>query len=141
MTAPVAASRTSTATKARLTRPFHLANAEEVLNRLSKVSLESNKLRSGQFGKYGDAAGQGAETACQVLMAADPAAGCVIQITVIAMRVCYLYSQEDGAMANIRSYDGWWDLSLIDDRNERALLSAFVAVVAVWAMTFLFALF
>jgi hypothetical protein len=44
-------------------------------------------------------------------------------------------------MANIHSYDGWWDLSLIDDRNERALLSAFVAVVAVWMMTFLFALF
>ena len=71
-------------------------------------------------------------------MAADQAAGCVIQITVIAMRVCYLCCQEDGAMANIHSYDGWWDLSLIDDRNERALLSAFVAV---WAMTFLFALF
>jgi hypothetical protein len=44
-------------------------------------------------------------------------------------------------MANIHSYEGWWDLSLIDDRNERALLSAFVAVVAVWATTFLFALF
>jgi hypothetical protein len=65
----------------------------------------------------------------------------VIQITVIAMRVCYSHAEEDGVMANIHSYEGWWDLSLIDDRNERALLSAFVAVVAVWAMTFLFALF
>ena len=45
------------------------------------------------------------------------------------------------AMANFNSYEGWWDLSLIDDRNERALLSAFVAVVVVWATTFLFALF
>jgi hypothetical protein len=44
-------------------------------------------------------------------------------------------------MTSIHSYEGWWDLSLIDDRNERALLSAFVAVVAVWATTFLFALF
>ena len=44
-------------------------------------------------------------------------------------------------MANIHSYEGWWDLSLIDERNERALLSAFVAVVAVWAMTLLFAVF
>jgi hypothetical protein len=24
-------------------------------------------------------------------------------------------------MASIHSYEGWWDLSLIDDRNERAL--------------------
>jgi hypothetical protein len=43
-------------------------------------------------------------------------------------------------MVNIHSYDGWWDLSLIDDRNERALLSAFVAVVAVWATAVLLAL-
>jgi hypothetical protein len=44
-------------------------------------------------------------------------------------------------MTRINSYEGWWDLSLIDDRSERALLSAFVAVVAVWATIFLFALF
>ncbi len=44
-------------------------------------------------------------------------------------------------MANTYTYKGWWDLSLIDDRNERALFSAFVAVVAVWATTFLFTLF
>ena len=70
------------------------------------------------------------------VMAADQTTGCVIQITVIAMRVCY-----SGTMTSIHSYEGWWDLSLIDDRNERALLSAFVAVVAVWATIFLFALF
>ena len=64
----------------------------------------------------------------------------MIQITVIAMRVCYAYREEDGAMANIHSYEGWWDLSLIDDRNERALLSAFVAVVAVWATAVLLTL-
>ena len=44
-------------------------------------------------------------------------------------------------MASTGTYDGWWDLSLIDDRNQRPLLSAFVAIIAVWAMTFLFALF
>ena len=64
----------------------------------------------------------------------------VIQITVMAMRICYAYPKEDGAMANIHSYEGWWDLSLIDDRNERALLSAFVAVVAVWATVVLLTL-
>jgi hypothetical protein len=69
-------------------------------------------------------------------VAADQTAGCVIQITVIAMRVCYPQN-----MASIHLYEGWWDVSLIDDRNERALLSAFVAVVAVWATIFLFALF
>jgi hypothetical protein len=70
------------------------------------------------------------------LVAADRTAGCVIQITVIAMRV-----RHSRTMNSIRSYKGWWDLSLIDDRNERALLSAFVAVVAVWATIFLFAPF
>jgi hypothetical protein len=43
-------------------------------------------------------------------------------------------------MTNSRTYEGWWDLSLIDGRNERPLLAAFVAVVAVWATAFLFAL-
>jgi hypothetical protein len=66
-------------------------------------------------------------------VAADQTSRGVIQITVIAMRVCYSKN-----MASIRSYEGWWDVSLIDDRNERALLSAFVAV---WATIFLFALF
>ena len=43
-------------------------------------------------------------------------------------------------MRNIRTYDGWWDTSLTDRRNERALLSAFVAAaIAVWAAVFLLA--
>ena len=40
-------------------------------------------------------------------------------------------------MASIRTYEGWWDISLLDERNERALLSAFVAAIAVWATAFL----
>jgi hypothetical protein len=32
------------------------------------------------------------------------------------------------------------DLSLIDERNERPLRVAFVAVIAIWATAFLFAL-
>jgi hypothetical protein len=43
-------------------------------------------------------------------------------------------------MTSIHTYDGWRDLGLIDDRNEPRLLSAFVAIIAVWAMAFLFAL-
>ena len=43
-------------------------------------------------------------------------------------------------MASSRTYEGWWDLSLIDERNERPLRAAFVAVIAVWAMAVLFAL-
>jgi hypothetical protein len=42
-------------------------------------------------------------------------------------------------MRNIRTYDGWWDTSLTDRRNERALFSAFVAAIAVWAAAFLLA--
>ena len=40
-------------------------------------------------------------------------------------------------MASIRTYEGWWDICLLDERNERALLSAFVAAIAVWATAFL----
>jgi len=43
-------------------------------------------------------------------------------------------------MASSGTYEGWWDLSLIDERNERPLRAAFVAVIAVWAMVVLFAL-
>jgi hypothetical protein len=43
-------------------------------------------------------------------------------------------------MAKIHTYEGLWDLSLIDDRNERPLLSGFVAIMAVWAIAVLFAL-
>ena len=40
-------------------------------------------------------------------------------------------------MVDIRAYEGWWDLSLIDERNERALFLPFVAAVVVWATAFL----
>jgi hypothetical protein len=36
-------------------------------------------------------------------------------------------------MASIGTYRGWWDTSPFNEKNERALLSAFVAVIAVWA--------
>ena len=64
----------------------------------------------------------------------------MMAITVLAVAFALIPSQEDGAMASTCTYKGWWDLSLIDDRNERPLFSAFVAVIAVWAMAFLFAL-
>jgi hypothetical protein len=34
-------------------------------------------------------------------------------------------------MVNIRTYDGWSHTSLTDRKNERALLSAFVAAIAI----------
>jgi hypothetical protein len=43
-------------------------------------------------------------------------------------------------MPSIRRYEDWWDLSVIDERNERPLQAAFVAVIAVWATAFLLAL-
>ena len=43
-------------------------------------------------------------------------------------------------MKSIHSYEGWWDLSLIDNRNERPLHAAFVAVITAWGTTFLLAL-
>jgi hypothetical protein len=64
----------------------------------------------------------------------------VIPITVIGVRVRYSSWAEYETMTKIHTYEGWWDLSLIDDRNERPLLSAFVAVIAVWAIAVLFAL-
>ena len=64
----------------------------------------------------------------------------MIAVTAVADCLRYQHNEEEGAMANIRAYEGWWDTSLVDERNERALLSAFVAVIAVWATAVLFAL-
>jgi hypothetical protein len=36
-----------------------------------------------------------------------------------------------GIMVSIRTYEGWWDVSLSNPRNERALLSAAVAAIVV----------
>jgi hypothetical protein len=52
------------------------------------------------------------------------------------MRVRYPGSR----MTSSGTYVGWWDLSLIDKRNERPLHVALVAVIAIWATAFLFAL-
>jgi hypothetical protein len=49
-------------------------------------------------------------------------------------------SQEDDAMTNSRTYEGWWDLSRLDERNEQPLHAAIVAVVVVWATALLLAL-
>jgi len=43
-------------------------------------------------------------------------------------------------MTNNRTFESWWDLSLIDERIERPLQTAFVAVIAVWAVVVLLAL-
>jgi hypothetical protein len=47
---------------------------------------------------------------------------------------------DKGIMSRIRTYEGWWDLSLLDERNERALLSAFIAAIVVWAIALQLAL-
>jgi hypothetical protein len=43
-------------------------------------------------------------------------------------------------MINSRTYDGWWDVSLLNPRNERAFLSAVIAAIVVWAAAFLLAI-
>jgi hypothetical protein len=43
-------------------------------------------------------------------------------------------------MTNSRTYEGWWDLSRLDERNEQPLHAAIVAVVVVWATALLLAL-
>jgi hypothetical protein len=48
---------------------------------------------------------------------------------------------EKGIMASIRAYDGWVDDAyLLDKRDEPALLSAFVAIITVWATALLLTL-
>ena len=74
------------------------------------------------------------------MVAAAQTASCVISVTAIADAGRYFSRQENNAMASSGTYEGWWDLSLIDERNERPLHAAFVAVIAVWAMVVLFAL-
>jgi hypothetical protein len=61
----------------------------------------------------------------------------VIQITAIRNCLLYVSVVEKSTMPNSDTYEGWWDLSLIDPRNERALLAAFVAAIAVWAVILL----
>jgi hypothetical protein len=40
-------------------------------------------------------------------------------------------------MTSIKTYEDWFTERPIDDRNERALLIAFVAIVAAWSIAFL----
>ena len=61
----------------------------------------------------------------------------MIQITAIGNCLLYVLVAEKSTMPNSDTYEGWWDLSLIDPRNERALLAAFVAAIAVWAVILL----
>jgi hypothetical protein len=55
-------------------------------------------------------------------------------------RVLLQVSEGESIMGSSRTYEGWWDLSLIDERNERPLLSAFVAAIAAWATAVLLTL-
>ena len=54
----------------------------------------------------------------------------MISVTAIADAGRYFSRQENNAMASSGTYEGWWDLSLIDERNELALRGAFGAAVA-----------
>jgi hypothetical protein len=67
--------------------------------------------------------------------------GCVTPVTVIARCACStLNKREKEIMTRVDTYKGWWDTSLIDERSERALLSAFVAGIVVWAAASVLAL-
>jgi hypothetical protein len=73
-------------------------------------------------------------------VAAAQTARCVIAITSIADARVLLLAVRNEGVTNSRIYDGLWDLSLIDERNERPLHVAFVAVIGIWATALLFAL-
>jgi hypothetical protein len=64
----------------------------------------------------------------------------VIPITALGNCIPYVALIEERTMTNNGTYEGWWDRSLIDPRNERALLSAFVAAIAAWSVIFLLVL-
>jgi hypothetical protein len=55
-------------------------------------------------------------------------------------RAALLTKKGGGIMTSMFTRHGWWDLSLVDERNERPLHQAFVAVVAALATAFLLAL-
>ena len=59
----------------------------------------------------------------------------MIAVTVRPPQVSYsrFNREKDIPMTGSRTYASWWDPSLIDERNERPLLSAFVAAIAIWA--------
>jgi hypothetical protein len=81
----------------------------------------------------------GVAAACPTppLIRGKSTASSVIAITAIADCVAYCRCLGKGTMASILRYECSWDESLLDPRNERALLSAFVAAIAIWAAAFL----
>ena len=91
-------------------------------------------------GPVGRQAREARGRARQDVVALAQTARCVISVTAIADALALFCGREDDAMTDRRTYEGWWDLSLIDERNERPLHVAFVAVIAIWAAVLLFAL-
>ena len=55
------------------------------------------------------------------------------------MRCAVFWSQGEAVMTSIQVYDNLTSALLIDDRHERPLLIALVAIVAAWSIAFLLA--
>jgi hypothetical protein len=49
---------------------------------------------------------------------------------------CTVEEQGEVVMTNIQMWDRWCSALPIDDRNERPLLIAFVAIVLTWSIAF-----
>jgi hypothetical protein len=56
----------------------------------------------------------------------------VTPIAVIADARRYSDQQENGGIASIHTYESGCDASLIDERSERPLHAAFIALIVVW---------
>jgi hypothetical protein len=56
------------------------------------------------------------------------------------MRCAVLWSKGEAVMTSMQLYENLTSALPIDDRNERPLLIALVAIVAAWSIAFLLAL-
>ena len=58
-------------------------------------------------------------------------------VTAIADALCCIVGEGEAVMTSIQVYDNLSSALPIDDRNERPLLIALVAIVAAWSIAFL----
>jgi hypothetical protein len=64
----------------------------------------------------------------------------VTAVTAVGDGLCSTTDNGEAVMMSIRMYDNFSSALPIDDRNERPLLVALIAIVAAWSIVFLLGL-
>jgi hypothetical protein len=64
----------------------------------------------------------------------------VTTVTAVCDGLCFIIPGREGIMMSTQMYDNLSSALPIDDRNERPLLVALIAIVAAWSIVFLIGL-